>query len=146
MTERSGVQFQFTAFLYTAKKGIAPHFLSIRKGKIMFSHTMNKEYFDSIAFEKKYHCDIPLGSFCSSEGTLFRLWAPMAEKVVLHIRKSHYLETSVEKSTDVSYEITYMLHQRIPKIYFILHVYHASESGFGAYTANDFISGLNMCK
>ncbi len=51
----------------------------------MFSHTMNKEYFDSIAFEKKYHCDIPLGSFCSSEGTLFRLWAPMAEKVVLHL-------------------------------------------------------------
>ena len=30
--------------------------------------------------------------------------------------------------------------------HFILHVYHASESGFGAYTAHDFISGLNMCK
>ena len=44
-----------------------------------------KQDFDSLEFEKVYHTEGPLGAFCSREGTLFRLWAPTAEKVALHL-------------------------------------------------------------
>ena len=44
-----------------------------------------KNRFDSPEFEQQFHCDFPLGSFCSSEGTSFRLWAPTAEAVKLHL-------------------------------------------------------------
>lgn len=44
-----------------------------------------KQDFDSIEFEKAYHTDAPLGAFCTAEGTLFRVWAPTAEKVELRL-------------------------------------------------------------
>ena len=47
--------------------------------------TRTKELFDSKEFELAYHTDLPLGSFCGKEGTLFRLWAPTAENVVLRL-------------------------------------------------------------
>ena len=48
-------------------------------------HAKNKTLFDSKEFALAYHCDKPLGAFCSKEGTLFRLWAPTAEAVALHL-------------------------------------------------------------
>jgi len=44
-----------------------------------------KKWFDSKEFELQYHCDIPQGAFPSDHGTVFRLWAPTAEDVVLHL-------------------------------------------------------------
>ena len=44
-----------------------------------------KYWFDSPEFEQKYHCDVPMGSFCAPDGTTFHLWAPTAEKVVLYL-------------------------------------------------------------
>ena len=44
-----------------------------------------KEWFDSKEFEKEFHCDTPLGVFCSPEGTSFRLWAPTAQSVTLFL-------------------------------------------------------------
>lgn len=44
-----------------------------------------KHWFDSEEFKTNYHCDLPFGSFCSPSGTLFRLWAPTAEKVHLYL-------------------------------------------------------------
>ena len=44
-----------------------------------------KSIFDSIEFQKAYHCDLPLGAFCGNAGTLFRLWSPMAERVELRL-------------------------------------------------------------
>ena len=41
--------------------------------------------FDSIEFKQAYHTEAPLGAFCGREGTLFRLWAPTAEKVELRL-------------------------------------------------------------
>ncbi len=45
----------------------------------------DKEYFDSPQFQEKYHCTVPLGSFCSPRGTEFRLWAPTAREVALRL-------------------------------------------------------------
>ena len=42
-----------------------------------------KRTFDSPAFEAKFHTDLPLGAFCAGRGTLFRLWAPTAQRVRL---------------------------------------------------------------
>ena len=39
-----------------------------------------KTLFDSKEFETKYHTDAPLGAFCGQDGTLFRLWAPTADR------------------------------------------------------------------
>ena len=44
-----------------------------------------KEYFDSPAFEEKYHYDGPLGAFPVPGGALFRLWAPTAQAVTLRL-------------------------------------------------------------
>ena len=44
-----------------------------------------KVRFDSDTFEKEYHTDEPLGSFCGAEGTHFALWAPTAERVMLKL-------------------------------------------------------------
>jgi len=44
-----------------------------------------KQYFDSPAFQEEFHCGLPLGAFPSSQGTLFRLWAPTAEQVTLRL-------------------------------------------------------------
>lgn len=44
-----------------------------------------KQRFDSPAFQEKYHCDAPLGSFCGPDGTQFRLWAPTAQAVTLNL-------------------------------------------------------------
>lgn len=44
-----------------------------------------KRLFDSPEFERQFHCDLPLGAFLSTDGTLFRLWAPTAERVVLRL-------------------------------------------------------------
>ena len=44
-----------------------------------------KNRFDSPEFEQQFHCEVPLGSFCSPEGTSFRLWAPTAEAVSLRL-------------------------------------------------------------
>lgn len=47
--------------------------------------TMMNQDFDSPAFREKYHCSVPLGSFCSAGGTEFRLWAPTAQDVTLRL-------------------------------------------------------------
>lgn len=44
-----------------------------------------KHYFDSLEFEKAYHTDALLGSFCGAEGTHFALWAPTASRVTLSL-------------------------------------------------------------
>lgn len=44
-----------------------------------------KIWFDSPEFEKEFHCDLPLGSFCSPSGTTFRLWSPTAQEVTLSL-------------------------------------------------------------
>ena len=44
-----------------------------------------RELFDSVEFENKYHCDAALGAFCGPEGTEFYLWAPTAEAVTLQL-------------------------------------------------------------
>lgn len=44
-----------------------------------------KKYFDSAEFREAFHCRLPLGSFCGSGGTLFRLWSPTAERVELRL-------------------------------------------------------------
>ena len=44
--------------------------------------------FASEAFKEAYHCDKPLGAFCSPEGTSICLWAPTAEAVFLHFYPS----------------------------------------------------------
>ena len=44
-----------------------------------------KRWFDSADFEKTYHSDAPLGAWLDDSGTHFSLWAPTAEKVVLHL-------------------------------------------------------------
>ena len=41
--------------------------------------------FDSAQFRETYHTDLPLGAFCGSRGTMFRLWAPTAQKVTLRL-------------------------------------------------------------
>ena len=47
-----------------------------------------KQWFDSPEFEKAFHYQGPLGAFCSADGTVFYLWAPTAQKVVLHLYTS----------------------------------------------------------
>ena len=44
-----------------------------------------KNWFDSPQFQEEFHCDLPLGSFCSPSGTIFRLWAPTAQDVTLSL-------------------------------------------------------------
>ncbi len=44
-----------------------------------------KAWFDSTGFEKDYHCDVPMGAFCSPLGTRFNLWAPTARAVRLNL-------------------------------------------------------------
>jgi len=44
-----------------------------------------KAYFDSPEFCAAFHCDHPLGVFCSAAGTEFYLWAPTAQSVTLHL-------------------------------------------------------------
>lgn len=47
--------------------------------------TIYKHLFDSEDFRQSFHTDIPLGSFRCDSGTLFRLWSPTAESVVLNL-------------------------------------------------------------
>lgn len=44
-----------------------------------------KRWFDSAEFEKKYHCDAPLGAWLDKAGTHFALWAPTTSQVVLNL-------------------------------------------------------------
>ena len=44
-----------------------------------------RDYFNSPAFRELFHTEQPLGAFCSPEGTVFRLWAPTASAVALHL-------------------------------------------------------------
>ena len=41
--------------------------------------------FDAPDFRERFDCDLPLGSFCGREGTIFRLWAPTAQAVWLNL-------------------------------------------------------------
>ncbi len=45
----------------------------------------NKHRFDSHEFEQAFHTDVPLGAFCGEGGSIFRLWAPTAQKVLLRL-------------------------------------------------------------
>lgn len=47
-----------------------------------------KAWFDSAAFEAAFHCELPLGAACGTDGTWFRLWAPTARQVLLHLYES----------------------------------------------------------
>ena len=42
-------------------------------------------WFASKEFEKEYHYDGPLGAFCGAQGSRILLWAPTADKVLLHL-------------------------------------------------------------
>lgn len=44
--------------------------------------------FDTKEFQTAYHTQLPLGAFCAEEGTLFRLWAPMAQQVTLRLYRA----------------------------------------------------------
>ena len=44
-----------------------------------------KHYFDSLEFQREYHCNDPLGAFCKDNHTVFYLWAPTAERVTLRL-------------------------------------------------------------
>ena len=44
-----------------------------------------KQWFDSSEFASEFHCDTPLGAFCSKHGTTFCLWAPTAQSVLLSL-------------------------------------------------------------
>lgn len=44
-----------------------------------------KILFDSPEFERDYHTNEPLGSFCCASGTRFALWAPTASRVTLSL-------------------------------------------------------------
>ena len=57
--------------------------------------------FDSLEFEKAYHTDAPLGVFCTDDGTLFRLWAPTAEKVELRLYREGN-DTAGEKTVPMA--------------------------------------------
>lgn len=59
--------------------------------------TNTKRYFDSAAFEKQFHCDKPLGAFCGPDGTLFRLWAPTAQQVILNLYQEGAEGSPLEK-------------------------------------------------
>lgn len=50
-----------------------------------------KVRFDSAEFERLYHYDGPLGSFCNEDGTQFFLWAPTAQDVLLRLYHDGYL-------------------------------------------------------
>ena len=58
--------------------------------------------FASEAFKQNYHCDKPLGAFCSPEGTRIYLWAPTAEAVFLHIYPSGNHTKAAETVTSKS--------------------------------------------
>ncbi len=60
---------------------------------------MTKEqiYFSSREFEEKYYYDGKLGSFCSDRGTVFLLWAPTANRIVLHLYRTGH-ETEVPRN------------------------------------------------
>ena len=45
----------------------------------------HRELFASREFHDQYYTELPLGSFCSPSGTIFRLWAPTASEVALHL-------------------------------------------------------------
>ena len=60
-----------------------------------------KQNFDSFAFKKAYHTDVPLGAFCGQAGTLFRLWAPTAEKVELRLYAAGK-DTPIEKAAPMA--------------------------------------------
>ena len=61
-----------------------------------------KHWFDSAEFEQKYHCDTPLGAFCAEDGSVIRLWAPMAEQVVLHLYEDGAEGEPIESALMVS--------------------------------------------
>ena len=44
-----------------------------------------KLWFDSPEFQEAFHCEEPLGVFLTPTGTTFRLWAPTAQDVTLHL-------------------------------------------------------------
>ena len=54
------------------------------------NQTGTKAYFDSPEFEKKYHTDVPLGSFVTADGTRFALWAPTAQRVTLCLYRDSF--------------------------------------------------------
>ena len=58
-----------------------------------------KYWFDSLEFQREFHCHVPLGVFCSRYGTVFRLWAPTAEKVVLHLYDNGTNGSALESHT-----------------------------------------------
>lgn len=50
--------------------------------------TKQENRFDSSEFAKKFHTDVPLGSFASDQETRFALWAPTAKSVILQLYRS----------------------------------------------------------
>lgn len=47
-----------------------------------------QNWFNSQEFFAHYHTEEPLGAFCSPQSTVFRLWAPTAERVTLRLYHS----------------------------------------------------------
>lgn len=57
----------------------------------------NRAWFDSKEFEQAYHCEEPLGAFCSQTGTVFRLWAPTAQTVAIRLFSAGSNTPAMEK-------------------------------------------------
>lgn len=53
--------------------------------RVIVNQISRKRWFDSQEFQRAYHCDAALGAFLAPGGTVFRLWAPTAERVVLRL-------------------------------------------------------------
>lgn len=60
-----------------------------------------KQWFDSWEFREKFHCDMPLGAFCQSGQTVFRLWAPTAERVALYLYAEGHEGAAMEMAEPV---------------------------------------------
>ena len=56
-----------------------------------------KTWFDSPEFAKLYHTEAPLGAFCNDQGTCFRLWAPTASQVAVHLYQAGSNASALEK-------------------------------------------------
>ena len=71
-----------------------------------------EECFSSKGFEKEYYYEGELGSFYTKENTLFRLWCPVAFKVVVKIYKTDGYST---KDNNILEDDTLIIEEMVKK-------------------------------
>lgn len=104
-----------------------------------------KQWFDSPEFQAQFHCDLPLGAFCRQEGTVFRLWAPTAQSVKLHLYAEGHgcpaFETVVMQHADKGLWV-WETHRNLDGVYYD---YHVTVDGVERRTADPYARacGLN---